>query len=116
MNEEFLRSDSGIGPNFEGLTYDTSLAYNIGSRLVTKLSLSRKTNPSSVLNTSYMIAQDYRAEADYQFTTESHFNLGACGTKIDYEGAALIPGTDLTENPYCHFLARWDLILLPGCP
>ncbi|HWY60338.1 MAG TPA: outer membrane beta-barrel protein [Rhizomicrobium sp.] len=111
VSEDSLKSNSRIGPKFNGITYDSSLVYRIDTRLQARLGFSRKTNPSNLLNASYSIAQAYSAEADYHLTSRLLSTLGASQTRSDLNGFALVPGVDLTRESVKSFFGtlRFDI-------
>ncbi|HXS07759.1 MAG TPA: outer membrane beta-barrel protein [Rhizomicrobium sp.] len=93
-------SDGGIGQNFSGVTYGLNLGYTPGARWSFNLDFDRTANPSYYLNASFALAEHYSGSVNYRFTSRLMATLGASDTHTKFTGAALIPGTNITDQTY----------------
>jgi hypothetical protein len=108
LSESSLSPDNGVGPGFDGLTYDASLTYHPDARLSFNLDFSRAANPSNRLGASYSVDQIYRGSVSYRITSRLTATLGAQEIHRDLKGAALLIGTDIsreTDHSYYGSLA-----------
>ena len=94
---------NGLGASFSGITYDANLGYHPDARLTINLGLSRKTLPSYYLNAAYSVDENYNGEADYRVTSRLTAKLGATDTHSNFAGAALVPGTNITDQTFLSF-------------
>lgn len=103
ISETSLSPNNGLGTGFSGITYDASAKYTPGARLSLILGLSRKTQPSYYINAAYSIDENYSGEADYKITSRLSAKLGATDTHSNFAGAALEPGTNITDQTFLSF-------------
>jgi hypothetical protein len=113
VSVESLATDSNAGAGFDGVTYDASLTYHPGARLTVTGSLSRQTMPSNYLNAAYSVAEVYGLAASYRVSARLMATIAANQTKSDFEGAALLPGTDLTAQTLRSFTGSLSYTLSP---
>jgi hypothetical protein len=114
LSDTSLRSDSGFSPNFNGITYNAVLTYQVGPRLSLVGEATRETNPSNRLDAAYSIGEVYSASANYLLTTELKLGLGASDNREAYKGAALRPGIDLTRESVKSFFGTLGYNITPN--
>lgn len=98
VSETSLKSSEVGGVNFQGLTFDTSLSYQLSSRLTAGLDFGRHTQPSNRIGSTYAIEEVSKIHADYQLGSRVKLKIEGSQTVRGYQGAALVPGTDLTHE------------------
>ena len=100
ISETSLTTDNGIGQNFSGITYDFNLNYKPDARWTLNADFGRSANPSYYLNANYAVSERYSGSVGYRFTSRLTAKLGASDTHSKFSGAALIPGTNITDQTY----------------
>jgi hypothetical protein len=112
--ETSVKSFSGISPDFNGITYNSSLAYQIGPRLTATLEASRQTTPANRLDASYSVGELYSLHADYKAGTALTIGVGASDNRQSYKGAALVPGVDIAKESVKSFFVRGGYNITPN--
>ncbi len=90
-----------IGTNsgkFSGLTYSAGLNYRVTPRILTALTISRATVPSIRLNSSYSIDELYAGNVSYRLGSRITLGANASFAHNSYQGLALGPSFDLTDE------------------
>ena len=100
LAETSSSSNGGIGQDFSGVTYGVNLGYTPGARWAFNLAFDRTANPSYYQNASFSIAELYSGTVNYRFTSRLMATLGASETHTKFTGAALLPGTNITDQTY----------------
>jgi len=114
-----LQPDISGEAKFNGLTYLGDLAWHATSRLTGKAHIERDTQPSVELGSAFTRQNLYSLELDYRFTSRLNVAAGASEDDARFEGAAIIPGIDLTSsnttdyygNVQLQFARRFSLTL-----
>lgn len=100
LAETSLSSNGGLGQDFSGVTYGINLGYTPSARWSFDLDFNRSANPSYYQNASFAIAEHYSGSVGYHFTSRLMATLGASETHTKFNGLALIPGTNITDQTY----------------
>lgn len=95
-----LSTDGSQGASFDGVTYDASLVYHASSRTNAHVAISRQTTPSLYLNAAYSVAESYIAGVDYRVSARITAAITGAITHSDFQGAALLPGFNITNQTY----------------
>ena len=100
LTETSLSTDNSIGKGFSGLTYDLNLNYKPDERWVFTGDFGRDVSPSFYLNADYAVQEKYSGSVGYRFTSRLTASAGVSDTHANYVGAALVPGTDISDQTY----------------
>jgi hypothetical protein len=113
VSQSSLNTDNSIGKGFSGISYDANVGYNPTPRLSFDVEASRQTSPSTYLNAAYSVNERYSGTIGYRISSRLRASLGAFQTHSNFQGAALVPGTDITVQTYRSFYGSLAYSLSP---
>jgi len=100
LSQTSLNPDGNLGQGFSGLTYGLNVGYTPSARWDIDLDFDRTATPSYYQNASFAISERYSGSVGYRFTSRLRATLGASDTHSKFNGVALIPGTNITDQTY----------------
>ncbi len=93
-----LTPRSAGSPGFKGLTYSADASYQIGSRLLAKLTFARATLPSSRVGATFSINKTLSGELDYKVSPRLNLSVGGTYEHRSYPNSQGSASNDLTEE------------------
>jgi hypothetical protein len=100
LSSAYTSLDSALATaqGFEGISYQADVTYHPTNALQARFSFERAPKPSNHLDVTFTKEESYLVAVDYAFGTRWTAELGASQIKQKFQGPALRPALDLSNE------------------